>query len=297
MSIKSFVPELWNAAIQEPYEKSLVYGQSSIASTGYFGQISGMGDTVHFNTLTAPTIKEYDKDADLTIEDLTTADNTLKIDQGKYFAFGVNDVDKVQAAGDLQGPATRAAATGLRDGVDKFIAGKLKDGALSANKLGTLQVVNDDPDKVGNGQTTAFKTLVKLSEKLNMQSVPTTGRWVVVGPKTYSALLMDPRFTKVDASGTAEGLRNAIVGRAIGFEVMVSNNAPSTSGRELAIAGVPGAFVFASQLVETEALRDPSRFRDIVRGLNVYGAGVVRPEGIATADLNIVDPAGSAVAA
>ena len=147
------------------------------------------------------------------------------------------------------------------------------------------------------GSEMCIRDRVKLSEKVNMQSVPTTGRWVVVGPKTYSALLMDPRFTKVDESGTAEGLRNAIVGRAIGFEVMVSNNAPSTSGRELAIAGVPGAFVFASQLVETEALRDPSRFRDIVRGLNVYGAGVVRPEGIATADLDIVDPAGSAVAA
>ena len=139
---------------------------------------------------------------------------------------------------------------------------------------------------------------MKLSNKLNRKSVPTTGRYVVVGPDTYSALLMDPRFTRVDASGTDETLRNGIVGRAVGFDVLVSNNAPVVSGREVAIAGVPDAFTFASQLVETEALRDPAHFGDIVRGLNVYGASVTRPEGVATAEVKITQPsAGGAGAA
>ena len=290
MSVANFIPEIWNAAIKAPYEKNLVYGQSTIASNAWMGEITGIGDTVHISAITAPTIKAYAKGTPIEVEEAATTSTTLSIDQGNYFAFRVHDVDKVQAAGDFQGPATNAAGIGLRDNADKYLAGILKDGALAANKLGTLQVVNDDPAKAGGSQTTAFKTLVLLSEKLNAQSVPTAGRYVVVGPKTYSALLMDPRFTRVDASGTAEGLRNAIVGRAVGFDVLVSNNAPSTAGRELAIAGVPDAFAFASQLVETEAMRDQSHFGDIVRGLNVYGAAVARPEGIATADINIVDP-------
>ena len=290
MSVANFIPEIWNAAIKSPYEKNLVYGQSTIASNAWMGEITGIGDTVHISAITAPTIKAYAKGTPIEVEEAATTSTTLSIDQGNYFAFRVHDVDKVQAAGDFQGPATEAAAIGLRDNADKYLAGILKDGALAANKLGTLQVVNDDPSLATGSQTTAFKTLVLLSEKLNAQSVPTAGRYVVVGPKTYSALLMDPRFTRVDASGTADGLRNAIVGRAVGFDVLVSNNAPSTAGRELAIAGVPDAFAFASQLVETEALRDQDHFGDIVRGLNVYGAAVARPEGIATADINIVDP-------
>lgn len=290
MSVANFIPEIWNAAIKSPYEKNLVYGQSTIASNAWMGEITGIGDTVHISAITAPTIKAYAKGTPIEVEEAATTSTTLSIDQGNYFAFRVHDVDKVQAAGDFQGPATQAAAIGLRDNADKYLAGILKDGALAANKLGTLQVVNDDPSLATGSQTTAFKTLVLLSEKLNAQSVPTAGRYVVVGPKTYSALLMDPRFTRVDASGTADGLRNAIVGRAVGFDVLVSNNAPSTAGRELAIAGVPDAFAFASQLVETEALRDQDHFGDIVRGLNVYGAAVARPEGIATADINIVDP-------
>ena len=290
MSVANFIPEIWNAAIKSPYEKNLVYGQSTIASNAWMGEITGIGDTVHISAITAPTIKAYAKGTPIEVEEAATTSTTLSIDQGNYFAFRVHDVDKVQAAGDFQGPATQAAAIGLRDNADKYLAGILKDGALAANKLGTLQVVNDDPSLATGSQTTAFKTLVLLSEKLNAQSVPTAGRYVVVGPKTYSALLMDPRFTRVDASGTADGLRNAIVGRAVGFDVLVSNNAPSTAGRELAIAGVPDAFAFASQLVETEALRDQDHFGDIVRGLNVYGAAVARPEGIATADINVVDP-------
>lgn len=291
MSVATFIPELWNAAIAEPYQKNLIYGQSTIASNAWMGAITGIGDTVHISAITAPTVRDYVKGNPITVDELGSTATTLTIDQGKYFAFRVHDLDKVQAAGDFQGPATNAAAINLRDGADVYLAGQLKAGAATGNKLGTVQVVNDDPAKATDGQITAFKVLVQLANRLDRQSVPTTGRYVVVGPNTYSALLMDQRFTRVDAAGTAEGLRNGIVGRAVGFDVLVSNNVPTTSGRELAIAGVPDAFAFASQLVETEALRDPEHFGDIVRGLNVFGAAVTRPEGIATADIDVVEPA------
>lgn len=297
MSVATFIPEVWNAAIKEPYEKALIFGQPSIASSAWMGEITGIGDTVHINYLSAPTVRDYTKGTPIEVEELSTTSTKLTIDQGKYFAFRVHDVDKVQAAGDFQGPATKQAGIDLRDNADTYLAGLLKDGAHKDNKLGTLEVIDDDPAKAG-AEYSAFKVLVKLSNKLNRQSVPTTGRYVVVGPDTYSALLMDPRFSRVDASGTDETLRNGIVGRAVGFDVLVSNNVPVVSGRELAIAGVPDAFAFASQLVETEALRDPAHFGDIVRGLNVYGAAVTRPEGVATAEVKIIQPsAGGAGAA
>lgn len=292
MSVSSFIPEVWNAAIAEPYEKNLIFGQPSVASNAWSGSITGVGDTVHISRLTAPTIRAYTKGQPIEVEDVATETTTLLVDQGDYFAFRVHDVDKVQASGDFQGPATRKAGIGLRDEADIYLAKTLSEGALKANQVGTVNVIDDAPERVTGDQMTAFKTLVQLSNRLDRQSVPTTGRYVVVGPGFRSALLMDPRFTKVDDSGTTEGLRNGIVGRAIGFDVLTSNNMPIVSGRETLIAGVPDAFVFASQLVETEALRDPDHFGDIVRGLNVYGAAVMRPEGIATASVNLVTPGG-----
>ena len=51
MSVETFIPEVWNAAIQEPYEKNLIFGQPSIASNAWMGEITGIGDTVHINYL------------------------------------------------------------------------------------------------------------------------------------------------------------------------------------------------------------------------------------------------------
>ena len=138
MSVETFIPEVWNAAIQEPYEKNLIFGQPSIASNAWMGEITGIGDTVHINYLSAPTVRDYTKGTPIEVEELSSTSTKLTIDQGKYFAFRVHDVDKVQAAGDFQGPATRKAGIELRDNTDTYLAGLLKDGALSANKIGTV---------------------------------------------------------------------------------------------------------------------------------------------------------------
>lgn len=298
MAITNFIPELWSAAVQLPFEKALVFGQPSVVNRDYEGQIKQQGDTVNITTIGDPTIKAYDKNADIEVEDLSDGTIKLVIDQGDYFAFRVNDVDKVQAAGDFQGPATQRAGYGLKDKVDRYIAGFAalaagSGGPITANRLGNVSVVNGTgTGKPGAGQTSAWNVLVDLNQKLNEQSVPTDGRYVIVSPSFYSALLMDPRFTRVDASGTSEGLRNGIVGRALGFDVLMSNNTVSASSRNLIVAGVPGALSFASQIVETEALRSEKRFADIIRGLHVYGAKITRPEGIATANAEFVPGTG-----
>lgn len=298
MAITNFIPELWSAAVQLPFEKALVFGQPSVVNRDYEGQIKQQGDTVNITTIGDPTIKTYDKTVDIEVEDLSDGTIKLLIDQGDYFAFRVNDVDKVQAAGDFQGPATQRAGYGLKDKVDRYIAGFANlavgsGGPITANRLGNVSVVNGTgTGKPGAGQTTAWNVLVDLNQKLNEQSVPTDGRYVIVSPSFYSALLMDPRFTRVDASGTSEGLRNGIVGRALGFDVLMSNNTVSASSRNLIVAGVPGALSFASQIVETEALRSEKRFADIIRGLHVYGAKITRPEGIATANAEFVPGTG-----
>lgn len=298
MAITNFIPELWSAAVQLPFEKSLVFGQPTVVNRNYEGVIRQQGDTVNVTTIGAPTIRTYDKTADLTIEDVSDGTIKLVIDQGDYFAFRVNDIDKVQAAGDFEGPATALAGQGLRDKVDQYIASLFSVAAASGgphanNRLGNVSVVNGTgTGKPGAGQTTAWSVLVDLQNRLNKQSVPTDGRYAIIDPDFLTALENDPRFSAVDASGSSETLRNGIVGRAAGFDILMSNNTVKAAGRSLVVAGVPGALSFANQLVETEALRSQSRFADIVRGLNIYGAKLFRPEGVATANAEFVPGTG-----
>lgn len=292
MTIENFVPELWSAAVEAPYEKALVYTQPKIANRKFEGTLRAQGDTVHVTTISAPTVKQYVKGSDIEIEELADGRGTITVDQGDYFAFGVNDVDEVQAAGDFESPATRMAGEAMKDKVDTFAAGLLKNGA--GHKLGTVTVVDGDPTQVQAGQKSAYQILVKLREKLDKASVPAGNRYVVVPPEYISALLMDKRYTDLSASGSSDALLNGQVGKATGFDVLVSNNVPTTgSGATLkhhVVAGVADGLSFISQINQTEALRDPKQFRDIIRGLMIYGGKVMRPEAVAVADVTIVEP-------
>jgi uncharacterized protein YmfQ (DUF2313 family) len=107
---------------------------------------------------------------------------------------------------------------------------------------------------------------------------------VVITPDLHGCLLRDSRFVKANEAGTDTGLRNGMVGRAAGFDILLSNNAPNTTGSEFAtIAGNNTAITFADQISKTEAYRPQSSFSDAVKGLALYGAKVIRPDSLASA--------------
>jgi hypothetical protein len=129
----------------------------------------------------------------------------------------------------------------------------------------------------------AVTQLINLKIKLDNANVPQEGRYVVVPPWYHGLLLGSDLFVRVDASGTSEALRNGMVGRAFGFDVLVSNNAPLVTGDDYAVmAGVPSAITFAEQIVKVEPYRPQDSFSDALKGLHVYGAKLVRPDAIAT---------------
>jgi hypothetical protein len=49
------------------------------------------------------------------------------------------------------------------------------------------------------------------------------------------------------------------------------------------LAGHPSALTFAAQMTNMESLRAESTFGSLVRGLNVYGYKVVKPEALVDA--------------
>ena len=68
---------------------------------------------------------------------------------------------------------------------------------------------------------------------------------------------------------------------------MKSNNVPNTASAKYRImAGHPSAITYAAQLTKVEALRPQLRFADAVKGLNLYGALVVRPQNLAVLTAN-----------
>ncbi len=269
---QSFIREVWSAQVLVSLKKAQRYAQSGVVNRNYEGEIRNGGDTVRVRSISRPTISTYTKGGTLTYEQLTDAQRALTVDQQKSFSFVVDDIDKAQNGGAMP-EAADEAAYGLRDLADQYVAA-LYTGAQTANQIGTVSVTSGD---------IAYTQLLALKTKLDEANVPDEGRWAIV-PSWYEGLLLNnDKFVRVDASGTDEGLRNGRIGRAAGFTVLMSNNAPLVTGDDYAVmAGVPGAISYAEQIVEMEALRLQTTFGTGVRGLHVYGAKLMRPDAIAT---------------
>lgn len=276
MAVTSFIPEIWAARLLANLEKAHVY--AALVNRDYEGEIKNAGDTVHINTLGDLTVGTYNGSTAITYEDLATTSQDLEIDQQKYFAFRIDDVEKVQALPGLVEAATQNAAYQLNDVNDKFLATTLAAGATAVSA-----------SSVALTAANVYQNIVAMKVALDRQNVPTEGRWLVVDPSFHGLLLQDERFVSFGTDITNERLTNGRVGRAVGFDIYVSNNAPSTTASNVttytAIAGVPMACTYAEQILETEALRSENYFKDLVRGLHVYGAKVTRPTALAKLDV------------
>jgi hypothetical protein len=203
---------------------------------------------------------------------------TLVVDQSKYFAVQVDDVDKRQAKGNVMPQLMDEAGFGFADVIDQYIA-SFYTSIQSANQLGSITVNS------ATTPTDAYdKVLVPLKVKLDKANVPTAGRASSSPPSCTAASSATARFVKVNESGTTEGLRNGSSAAPPGFDILLSNNAPNTTGSEFAIiAGNNRAITFAEQINKVEAYRPQNSFSDAVKGLVLYGAKNVRPDSLASA--------------
>ncbi|UKA69576.1 hypothetical protein [Arthrobacter sp. FW306-06-A] len=281
MSILNFRPEIWSANLLVATRKNLIFG--NCISRDYEGEISAAGDTVRITSIGRPTISNYvPNSTKITPEQVNDSQRTLVVDQSKFFAFAVDDVDARQAKGNVIPQSMNEAAYGFADVIDQYIANSMYTGIQSANQAGAITIAANTPGDFYD------KVLVPLKIKLDLANVPTEGRWINVRPEAHGALLRDARFVKVNESGTSEGLRNGMVGRAAGFDIMVTNNAPNTSGSEyVTIAGTNAAYTFAEQINKVEAYRPQDSFSDAVKGLVLYGGKLVRPDFLASALVTI----------
>lgn len=274
MAVTTFIPELWNARLLYALEKAHV--ATNLVNRNYEGEISNHGDTVHINTIGAITVKSYTKNTDIDApETLTTTDQALVIDQAKYFNFQVDDVDKVQAAGELVDTAMGRAAYALADVSDAYLLGVIAAGAAAGNTIGSAAA------PIAITASNVYENIVKLKTKLDKANVPNTGRTIVVPPDVHSLLLLDDRFAKSTATAGQEALINGLVGRIAGFDVYMSNNVKTGTGTDTGktpyfeiTAQITDATTYAEQIIKTEAYRMESRFADAVKGLHVYGAKV-----------------------
>mgnify|MGYP001199434595 CR=1 FL=1 len=279
MAITNFIPTVWSARLLENLQKVMVYGQTGVVNRDYEGEIRNEGDTVKILSISAVTVDNYTKGQNITFQELSDAAQTLVIEKQKYFAFEVEDIDKAQSRINIVESAMTEAAYALRDAADQYIAGVMVAGVASANQIGTdASPVSLTAGQTGSGNTNVYEAIVNMRVKLDTSNVPNDSRWLIVPPDVYGLLLKDSRFVYNQLAGQV--MLNGEVGQIAGFRVLVSNNVPVSSGKYRILAGHPSAVTYAEQINKIEAIRREARFADGIKGLHLYGAKAIRPQGL-----------------
>lgn len=284
-----FIPEIWSGKLLTKFYPATVFG--SIANTDYEGEISSMGDKVIIRTTPSITIRDYEIGQTLTTEKPDSVPLELLIDKGKYFSFKCDDIDKYQADIRLLDDWSTDASEQMKISVDTGVLSAIWADAHADNQGASAGAISGDID-LGTAiapraltKADVMDAIVDLGTVLDEQNIPETGRWLLLPAKAAGLI---KKSDLKDASLAGDGtsiLRNGRIGMVDRFEVFVSNNLPrnvSAGTNSVAMAGHPAALSFASQMTNMETLRAESTFGDIVRGLNVYGFDVLKPDAMAT---------------
>lgn len=299
MALENFIPEVWSARLLVNLYNTLVYGNPRIINSDYEGEIRNMGDTVRINSIGAVTVGDYTKNTDMAApQTLSDAQTTLTITQQKFFNFQVDDIDKFQQMPKMMNDAMREAAYALGNTADQFIAGLYTDipaGNILTAADGTTAGSDATPIliktavSVATTDQLAYEMLVDASVKMDENNVPAEGRWVVVPPWYEGYLLKDARFVAygtpqnrtalMDGSlGGGDAPATGFIGRVAGFDVFKSNNVPIATNAYQMIAGHGIGWTWANQIDAVEAYRPERRFADAIKGLQLYGAKMTRPQ-------------------
>lgn len=288
--VGNFIPEVWSAKlIQNFYDATVL---AAISNTDFDGEIKGFGDKVNIRTTPELTIRDYSKGMTLTVERPDKAKLTLNIDQGDYFAAVEDDVDKIQSDINLMDAWARDASEKMKIKIDSKVlsSSTLLTGIAAANMGATAGRISGNINLGTAGaavqvtKTNIVDYIVDLGTVLDEANAPESNRWLVI-PAWIAGMIKKSDVKDASLTGDSQSpLRNGRLGMIDRFEVYVSHNLNKVTDTYQCfsvLAGHKMGLTFASQMTEMETLRAESTFGSIIRGLQVYGFAVVKPEALA----------------
>lgn len=255
MSVVNFIQSIWSTKIQDALELKCKLVDNCLRD--YEGDCQ-YARTVKILGVGEPTIAPYDGNKDIEIEDMKDAGQELTIDQQNYFAFYVDDVDKAQSVKGLPEEYQRKAVHGLAVARDTYIANLIKGAAnaTTATNL-TMEAVKAAID-IG---------IVTLRERnFDEEGV------IEITPAVYNVF---KNCLITLSTNNPELIKKGVVGVYDDFNVIMSNNMAKDDTHSYCDIRGKKAIAFAGQINEVEALRAEKRFKDIVRGLDTFGAKVI----------------------
>ena len=190
-------------------------------------------------------------------------------------------------------------------GTDELLAAnKLDIVDFGGSELNSGGEVTSIPIAAGGGAgaiTSPLAIMNRINRMMDQANVATDGRYCVIDPVMAEVLMdEDSKLINADFGGSSEIRNGQLPAKIRNFTIYVSNNLPylgngagtaAAAGSEtnfgVMVAGHDSAVAVADQIAKVETFRSPTTFSDIVRGMQLYGRKVLRPEALFTANYNL----------
>ena len=293
-----FLPKVYSKQVLNFFRKASV--AEAITNTDYAGEIAGFGDTVRIIKEPSITVYQYERGQNVTQTKLTDQEVSLIVDTANAFKFIVDDIETNMSHVNFRDVATSSAAYALRDAFDEGVIATMFSGVSASSPNHVLGSDNATDlaagtfDGTGNldigfdsSEHDPIDVMGRMARLLDEQNVPEEGRWFLAGPDFYEVRASSSsKLLSVDYNAGQGSIRNGLVSSGLlrGFNMYKSNNIASTSNAAgKCICGHISSTATAQTITSTEVIRDPDSFGDIVRGLHVYGAKVLRGEALVSA--------------
>lgn len=268
MSVAVFKQTLWSKKIQNALDT--LTGLRTHSDYQFEGEIKA-GNQLKITGSVNPTIGTYVPGTDITIENLDGVDQTLTIDQFKYFAVYFDNVDKAQSIPGVMENEAKVCAKKLHEAGDSYVASVIKtaieaSGSTIAKGSATTITKANVVEQIEAGLVALYSHNVPVSEDIYGE----------FSPAVYSKLRQS--LTEL-STNNPELLKKGAIGRYNNVLVCIENLLPTnTAGTtKYNILRTGKAVAFAGQIDKVQAIEKEKGFGDILKGLYVFGAKVVRP--------------------
>jgi len=281
MATNVFKPELWSKELTRLLNN---YGvMIDCVNRNWEGEIKNQGDTVHIQQISEVTIGTYDTDENIVYKDLAGDSQTLVIDQKKYWALKVDDIDKVQANVTLSDKFIKQAKLQIINTKDAYLHALGIAGVSEQNQLGTIAITDAN---IYSTFTKMFRLLARANA-IDSDGKGADGKnpFLILPPEIVEIVKNSPKAIQATNLGD-QTIRKGTIMQFAGFDIKQSTVVEDNSGFDI-LAGTSEGITFADQITKTESLRDKDSFSDLVRGLYVYGAKVVQPKCLTSAKFTI----------
>lgn len=233
----TFIPEVWSDEIVAAYKKSLV-AANLVKKMSFKGK---KGDTVHIPVPTRGSASAKAASTQVTLIAATESEVSVSINKHYEYSRLIEDIVEAQALSSLRQFYTDDAGYALGKQVDSDLillgqqfnvdtagAGNYRYAGAFIGGDGSTAFDYTANTNAGNASALTAAGIRRTIQRLDDSDVPMDNRFFLIPPSVRNTILGLSEFTtfnSVGEAGTANSIRNGMIGDIYGVPVYVTSNA------------------------------------------------------------------------